>query len=99
MSEQTSQRQEPRFPLGARLLILLKRGREWEETPANTVNVSENGLLVTMRRTPQVRERVRVKTPDGEFTGEAVVRHVIPGKMNCLVGMRLVKRQGRWLAP
>ncbi len=94
------QRSEPRFELGTQVVIARNLGDRWQELSGFTVNVSEHGLLVTMSETPQSGERVRVKLPPpGDFWGEAVVCHVIPGTVNCLVGMRLDTKHGTWLIP
>lgn len=94
------QRSEPRFGLGTHVQIALNRGGRWHELSGFTVNVSEHGLLLTLSEGPQLGERVRVKLPPpGDFWGEAVVRHVVQGTANCLVGMRLEVKHGSWLVP
>ena len=95
-----TQRSEPRFELGARVLIALNRGAAWQQHRGFTVNVSEHGLLVTLGEAPQVSERVRVKLPaPSDSWTEAVVRHVIHGRANFLVGMQLDETHGSWPLP
>ena len=87
-------RSEPRFKHGARIRVRLWRNAQWAELPAFTVNVSENGLLVTVQATPALGEGIRVELPGqpGSFV-EATVRHAIRGTANSLVGLRLHEPQ------
>ena len=95
-----AQRSDPRFELGARVVIAVNRGATWQQLSGFTVNVSENGLLVTLSEAPQAGEQVRVKLPDpGDFWAEAVVCHVVRGRANFLVGIRLKEKHGTWLLP
>ncbi len=96
----STERSELRFELGARVLVALNRGATWQQLSGFTVNVSENGLLVTLSEAPQAGEQVRVKLPDpGDFWAEAVVCHVIRGRAHALVGMQLKEKHGTWLLP
>lgn len=80
--------------------IAVNRGADWRELSGFTVNVSEHGLLVTLNEAPAVGEWVRVQLPaPGDFWGQAVVRHVVRGSANYLVGIRLQEKTGAWLAP
>lgn len=88
------QRSEPRFAVGQRVSVARLRGAEWVEAACFTVNVSENGLLVTMDDDPPTGEIIRVHFPS-EPGGwiEAVVRHVSRGTANNLVGLHLRQRR------
>ena len=89
------QRSEPRFALGAYVQVGRQRATGWVELRGFTVNVSEHGLLVTLAEAPKVGERLRVKLPGPEEAWvEAVVRHVIRGGANFLVGLQLSGSQG-----
>ena len=95
-----TQRSEPRFELRAHVLIALNQGATWQQHRDFTVNVSEHGLLVTLGEALQVSERVRVKLPaPSDSWTEAVVRHVIHGSANFLVGMQLDEKHGSWPLP
>ncbi len=88
--DDADRRSEPRLPLGAQVTVALLQGAEWREFSGLTVNVSDQGLLVTLPEAPQVGELVRVKLPSPKGSwAEAVVRHVVRGTANSLVGIRL----------
>ena len=91
-------RRETRFTLGTTAQVAVRDGSGWREYAAFTVNVSENGLLVTLPIAPRMGEPVKVRVPGpDEFWGEAVVRHIIRGKANFLVGLQLAEKHGPWL--
>lgn len=80
--------------------VELNRGAAWQQLSGFTVNVSERGLLVTLSEAPQVGERVRVRLPDPDDSwAEAEVSHVIRGRANYLVGVRLEEKHGAWMLP
>ncbi len=92
-------RVEPRFPLGARIVVALFRASRWIELQAFTVNVSDHGVLLSMVEAPEPGETVRLHFPaPSEGWGDAVVRHVNRGSGNYLVGMRLKERH-TWSGP
>lgn len=95
----SGQRSEPRFTLGERIQVALNRGAVWLELPGMTVNVSENGVLVSIAEVPEVGEVVRIRTPADEKWAEAVVRHLVRGTANCLVGLRLRQQPQAWFVP
>lgn len=92
--EPAERRSEPRFEHGGQIRVQVFRNAEWIEFEAFTVNVSENGLLITTRAKPAVGERLLVELPghQGRWV-DASVRHVVPGRANNLVGLRLHQRQ------
>jgi len=86
-------RSEPRFPLGARIVVAVFRDSQWIELQAFTVNVSDHGVLLSMVDAPETGETVRLHFPDAVGGwGDAIVRHVSRGSANSLVGMRLKER-------
>ena len=87
------ERSEPRFPLGAQIVVALYRGSRWIELSGFTVNVSDHGVLLSMTETPEIGETVRLRFPaPGQAWGDGVVRHVSRGSVNYLVGVRLKER-------
>lgn len=89
-------RQEPRFLLGKRIEVALKRNGSWLQLEGMTLNVSENGVLVSLAERPVVEERVRVRALADDQWSDAVVCHVFRGSSNHLVGLRLTQPRESW---
>ncbi len=91
---QGPERSEPRFQHGTHIRVQIFRNAEWLEFDAFTVNISESGLLITVKARPAIGERMLLELPAqaGHWV-DASVRHIIPGRANNLVGLRLHQRQ------
>ena len=95
--DSSEKRREPRFPLGVYIAIKVNHAAEWRELKAFTVNASHHGVLVTLNEAPELGERVMVEfPPPAGGWGEAIVRHVIRGTTNYLVGIRLQEPGSGW---
>ncbi len=92
------QRSEPRFRIGTRVRVLIQESDAWRAVSAFTVNVSENGLLVALPFPLVAGDVVRLELPgEDNFRADGVVCHATPGSFTCLVGIRLIEKQGNWL--